>query len=294
MTGYARVNGGDVTHAWTWEIKSVNGRGLDLRVRVPAGYDSLDIAARDLAARSLKRGNVQITLTVTQLADPQALHVNTAHLDRLLAGCADLATKYPQVAMPSWDGLLALRGVLEAGEDTGSTEDTGARNQREAALRGDLVTALDALTSMRGGEGERIAATLAGQLDTMAALTAKAEALAVMRPEAQRDRLKALINEILDTDAGLSEERLAQEVALIVVKGDIREELDRLSAHVAAAREMLRSGGAQGRKLDFLSQEFNREANTLCSKAQDLSLTGIGLDLKVVIDQFREQVQNIE
>ena len=290
MTGYARAEGRDGTVSWVWEAKSVNGRGLELRLRLPSGHDALDAAARELAAKHLKRGNVQLGLSVVQASDTQAPRINQPFLEQILDLCTGLQTRYPTVAAPSWDGLLALKGVIE----TGAEEQEALPPHRLAAMRADLDAVLQSLASMRQVEGKRIAAVLSAQMDNVADLAKRAEGLAALRPEAQRERLRTQVAAVLDGAAGLSEDRLTTEVALLAVKADVREELDRLDAHVAAARDLIAAGGAVGRKLDFLSQEFNREANTLCSKAQDVELTRLGLDLKVVIDQFREQVQNIE
>lgn len=293
MTGYARAEGSDAQTGWAWEAKSVNGKGLELRCRLASGHDALEPVAREAAAKRLKRGNVQLSLTVNRTAEQAALRINAALLGQLLALCTEWQGKFPGVQPARMDGLLAIKGVLEPVEaEEGDPE--GVRQTREAAMRLTLDSMLDQLAAMRLSEGARIAAVLQAQLDEVATLAERAAATAVMRPEAIRERLRTQVAAVLEAAPGLAEERIAQEVALIAVKADVREELDRLRAHVAAARELLAAGGAVGRKLDFLSQEFNREANTLCSKSSDVELTRIGLDLKAVIDQFREQVQNIE
>ena len=293
MTGYARAEGGDSQVSWVWEAKSVNGRGLELRLRLPSGHDALEPFAREAAARGLKRGNVQLSLAVSRIAETPSVRINTALLEQVLAVTQDWQARFPDVAPARWDGLLALKGVLEPME----AEDVDAeavRLGREAAMKLTLEQMLAALVAMRAGEGSRLVAVLTSQLDEIQALAGRAGATAALRPEAIKARLKAQVAAVLEAAPALPEERVAQEVALLAVKADIREELDRLGAHVAAARELIAAGGAVGRKLDFLSQEFNREANTLCSKSSDVELTRIGLDLKAVIDQFREQVQNIE
>lgn len=290
MTGYARAEGRDGTVSWIWEAKSVNGRGLDLRIRVPSGYDSLDVAARELAPKILKRGNIQLSLNIAQQFDGVAPRVNTVLLEQILGACASLQDRYPHVSAPSWDGLLGLKGVIEVGND----EASAITPEREVLLRSGLESVLHSLKVMRQVEGSRIAQVLGTQVDLIETLYQRAGELASLRPEAQKERLRTQVAALLDASSALSEDRVATEVALLTVKADVQEELDRLSAHVAAARDLINSGGAVGRKLDFLSQEFNREANTLCSKAQDVELTRLGLDLKVVIDQLREQVQNIE
>jgi uncharacterized protein (TIGR00255 family) len=293
MTGYARAAGQDAQVSWVWEAKSVNGRGLELRLRLPPGHDALEPAAREAAARLLKRGNVQMTLSVSRLVETPSVRLNQPLLEQILSVCQDWQGRFPGVAAPRWDGLLAVRGVLEPVEAE-ETDAESVRQGREAAMKATLDETLTALAAMRRVEGARLAAVLTGQLSEMETLAARAAATASLRPEAVKERLRLQVAAVLEAAPSLSEERIAQEVALIAVKADVREELDRLAAHVAAARDLIGGGGPVGRKLDFLSQEFNREANTLCSKSSDVELTRIGLDLKAVIDQFREQVQNVE
>lgn len=293
MTGYARAEGRDAQVSWVWEAKSVNGRGLELRCRLPSGHDALEPVARELAAKKLKRGNIQLSLNVTRLAEQPAVRVNAELLNQMVALIAELGPAHPHIGQARWDGLLAIKGVLEPME----AEDVDAeavRLARETAMRATLEEMLTALANMRLSEGGRITTVLLHQLGEIAELSERAGACAVLRPEALKERLRAQVAAVLEAAPALAEDRLTQEVALIAVKADVREELDRLRAHVAAARELLAAGGAVGRKLDFLAQEFNREANTLCSKSSDVDLTRVGLDLKAVIDQFREQVQNIE
>jgi uncharacterized protein (TIGR00255 family) len=293
MTGYARAEGRDAQVAWVWEAKSVNGRGLEVRCRMPSGHDALEPAARDAAAKRLKRGNLQLSLNVSRIAEAAPVRVNTELLDQLLKLVGQLAPLHPGISPARWDGLLAVKGVLEPME----AEDTDAetvRKAREEAMKASLDQVMDALAAMRLSEGARIEAVLLDQLTEIATLAERAGACAVLRPEAVKERLRQQVAAVLEVAPTLAEERVAQEVALIAVKADVREELDRLRAHVAAARELIQAGAAVGRKLDFLAQEFNREANTLCSKSSDVELTRVGLDLKAVIDQFREQVQNIE
>jgi uncharacterized protein (TIGR00255 family) len=293
MTGYARAEGRDAQGSWVWEGKSVNGRGLELRCKSAPGYDGLEVHAREAAAKRLKRGSVQLSLSVRAEAEQSQVKVNEALLEQLLGICGEWQKKHPAVQPARLDGLLAIKGVLEAAEGEVADADT-LRAAREQAMKASLEAMLDQLAAMRRVEGARIAAVLASQLDEIASLAARAGACAVLRPEAVRERLRAQVAQVLEAAPSLPEERIAQEVALIAVKADVREELDRLAAHVAAARDLLAQGGAIGRKLDFLAQEFNREANTLCSKSSDVELTRVGLDLKAVIDQFKEQVQNIE
>lgn len=291
MTGFARATG-NTTGAATvvWELRSVNGKGLDVRLRLPPGWDSLEQAARDLISKRLTRGSVSGTLTVTESAQAAAsVTLNQPLLQQLMEMAADLP---PHIAPPAFDGLLHVRGVLVTAEE--AVLDDEARAARDAAALAVLAEAVTALVAARAEEGRRLSGVLTAQLATIEDLVGRAAVSATARAAAAPDRLRAQIAELLGNGAPVSEDRLAQELALLAVRQDIREELDRLHAHVAQARELLASGVSSGRRLDFLCQEFNREANTLCSKAQDVDLTRIGLDLKAVIDQVREQVQNIE
>lgn len=292
MTGFARAQGqdDDLGLSWTWEARSVNGKGLDARVRWAQGYDALEIPAKEAIGRRFKRGNINVTLQVQrQDSAPVGYRVNQALLDQLMALAKDLPG---HVAPPTFDGLLTVRGVLESADESEMDEDM--RKAHEAAVLATLETALDDLAAARAAEGARMAGVLEEHLATIAQLTEAALQTAQVRPEAVRARLRAQLDLLLEAQPPVSEDRLAQELALLATKLDVREEIDRLRAHVAQARELLAAGGPCGRRLDFLCQEFNREANTLCSKAQDTDLTRIGLDLKAVIDQLREQVQNIE
>jgi uncharacterized protein (TIGR00255 family) len=290
MTGFARHEGGDGALTWAWELKSVNGRNLDLRCRVPSGYEALEVAARATAQAHCTRGNLQLTLTVDRGQVPVKLQVNRELLDQLLGLMRELEAEV-RAEPPRLDGLLAVRGVLEAVEEEETKEQMDLRT---AAMEEDLVLALEALTAMRRAEGQRLKVLADGHLAEIERLTAAAGETAAARPEALRARLKAQVEELLEAAPALPEERLAQEAAILAAKADVREELDRLNAHVAAAHDLLAEGKAIGRRLDFLCQELNREANTLCSKSQDVALTRIGLDLKAVVDQLREQIQNIE
>lgn len=290
MTGYARHDGGDGRLTWSWEIKSVNGRALDLRCRIQSGYEALEPIARALTQERCARGNFQISLNVNRGKLPRAFRLNREVLQRVVEVAAELE-KSVAAAPPRLDGLLAVPGVIEAIEEEETKEELDIR---EAAMEEDFVLALESLTVMRRSEGARLKTLVAGHLDEIARLSEAAGECAAARPEALRERLRKQVEELLQASPALPEERLAQEAALLATKADVREELDRLRAHVAAARELVLTGGAIGRRLDFLCQEFNREANTLCSKAGDVTLTGVGLELKAAIDQLREQVQNIE
>ncbi|MFO1189937.1 MAG: YicC/YloC family endoribonuclease [Alphaproteobacteria bacterium] len=290
MTGFARVEGRHDDLAWVWELKSVNGRSLDVRVRVPMGLDGLESVIRTRAAERFKRGNISVTLSATTEAAAPKIRINRAVLDRILALSDELKT-HPGLAPPRIDGLLGLRGVIET-VDEDETEDR--RLAREGALLSGLDAAFAALAEARADEGKKLAVLLAEQLAEVERLAGLAAESAAAQPAAIRDRLMQRITALLGDAPGLAPDRLAQEAALLATKADVREEIDRLNAHVGAARDLMRAGGAVGRRLDFLCQEFNRESNTLCSKATDVSLTRIGLDLKACIEQIREQVQNVE
>ncbi|NNG06052.1 MAG: YicC family protein [Inquilinus sp.] len=288
MTGFARAEGSHGPYAWTWEARSVNARALDVRIRVAGGFDRLEPAARAAAAERFKRGNINVALVLQAADRPLRMRINRELLDDVLRVAAEL--EGAGAAKPRLDALLAVRGIIEPVEE----EDEAEREAAEAAMLTVLGQALDGLAAARAEEGGRLLPVLTGHLDRIEELVAAARASAGAQPQALAERLRTQVAELLQASAGLPEERLAQEAALIAAKADIREELDRLSAHVAQAREMLAAAGAVGRRLDFLCQEFNREANTLCSKAADVDLTRIGLDLKATVEQLREQIQNIE
>jgi uncharacterized protein (TIGR00255 family) len=293
MTGFARKEGSLDGFSWTWELKSVNGRNLELRTRLPGGYDALESFARNAAAEILKRGNVNAALTVNLQEKTGTFRINEAALAQVEKLVADLQKRL-DAAPPRLDGLLALRGILEVEDSTPTPE---LMEQRIQALQQSLVEALKQLHIMRHVEGKRLLALIDGHLNEIERLCGAARDIAAGQPENLRKRLLEQLADLLSASgpaASLSEDRLAQEVALLATKADVREELDRLAAHVHATRDLLTAGGPVGRKLDFLCQEFNREANTLCSKAADLALTNIGIDLKATIEQLREQIQNIE
>jgi uncharacterized protein (TIGR00255 family) len=290
MTGFARAEGHEDGVSWVWEVKSVNSKSLDLRVRVPPGFEALELPLRAALAQRLKRGAVSVTLTLTKASAVGGVRVNREALAQVVALAQELVAD-GKAAAPRADGLLALRGVLESGEDI---EDEARRERRQAALVASFERALDGLAAMRAAEGERLIPVVVARLAEIARLVAQAEDNAAVQPEALKARLADMVGQLLGASPALSPERLAQEAALLVAKADIREELDRLSAHIVAAQELLAEGGAVGRRFDFLCQEFNREANTLCSKSADVALTRIGLGLKASIEQLREQVQNLE
>jgi uncharacterized protein (TIGR00255 family) len=291
MTGFARADGAEDGLSWAWELKSVNGKGLDLRLRLPPGYDAIEPAMRNLLAARLKRGNVSVNLNLEKRAGAATLRVNREILNQVLA-LANEITHQVEAAPPRLDGLLAIRGVLETAEEEEPSPEQ--RERRHKAMLASAEVALGRLVEMREAEGTRLGEVLERRLEEIAGLVRDAEATAGAQPEAIRTRLKSLIAALMETGASFSEERLAQEAALLVGRADVREELDRLEAHIAAARDLLGEGTGIGRRFDFLCQEFNREANTLCSKSADLELTRIGLALKSSIEQLREQVQNVE
>ncbi|MFN4089072.1 MAG: YicC/YloC family endoribonuclease [Alphaproteobacteria bacterium] len=290
MTGFARAQGEDTGQSWAWEVKSVNARGLDLRFRLPSGFDHLEIPARAAAAARFKRGSVSLNLAIARPDGPAGLAIDRAAAAALAREARALAEELG-LQPPTMDGILSQRGVVVTAE---AGEPGADREVADAAILAGLVSALDALGAMRRDEGARLRTVMAAQLDTLEGLRRAAEACAAAHPDAARGRLREQVEALLQASPALSEDRLAQEAALIAAKADIREEIDRLGAHIAAARELVADGAAVGRRLDFLCQELNRETNTICSKSGDLELTRIGLDLKAVVEQFREQVQNIE
>src|SRR5579859_5912604 len=290
MTGFAESAGSHDGLRWRWEAKSVNSRSLDMRLRTPPGFDGLEQPARRLAGERFQRGALQISLTVEPPEGATGLKVDAVALASAVRIAREVAAE-TGLAPARVDGLLALKGVIV--QDEVLPVEAPARALRDAAIVETLATALDALSRARVSEGGRLHTVLAAQVDDIARLTNEAATLDAAQPQILRDRLAAQVQDML-SGSGISEDRLVQEAALLAVKADIREELDRLQAHVHEARALMASREAVGRKLDFLSQEFNREANTLCSKSSDIALTRIGLALKATIDQFREQAQNVE
>lgn len=289
MTGFARAEGAAAGWSWAVEARSVNGRNLEVRFRGPPGFDGLDRTVRELAQARLQRGQVTVGLQARRAdGDQPPPRVNAEVLEHYLAVARDLTAR--GAAAPTADGLLALRGVLETAEET---DDPEARAGLEAAMAATIAEALDGLKAARLAEGAGLAPVLAGQVDAIEALVGAAEAEAAAQTDAIRERFARRMRELAPDTQGL-DERIVQEAAALAVRADVREELDRLGAHVAAARALLNGAGPAGRKLDFLMQEFMREANTLCSKSATNALTAVGLDLKATIEQLREQVQNVE
>jgi len=290
MTGFARSHGVSGAYTWAWEIKSVNGKGLDLRLRLPPGWDAVEAGVRARAAEALARGSVQAGLTVERSGAAPVVRINTAVLDAVLASVRQLARQI-EASPPSLDGLLALKGVMEVSETEESEEER--RSAEAAAIKG-FAEAIGALAEMRRHEGLALGQVLTARLNEIAALAQRADRAPGRQPQAIRARLAEQIATLLEQSERFDPDRLHQEAILIATKADVREELDRLAAHVAQAQRLVAEGGPIGRRLDFLAQELNREANTLCAKANDLELTNIGLELKAAVEQFREQVQNVE
>ena len=289
MTGFARASGHGAEVSWVWEAKSVNSKTFDVRLRLPTGLEHLDAPVRQSLAKAFKRGSLQVNLSLQGAAEKEQISINQEVLGQYVAMAKGLQDELGAAPFQI-EGLLALRGVVEAkatprSEDQQVTLDTALLASFEAAVTG--------LNDARKAEGKSLGVVLTKQLEQIERLHAAAVANPSRQPEAIRARLKAQVAQLIDI-AKLDETRLAQEAALLMTRADIQEELDRLAVHIAAARSLLNAPEPVGRKFDFLAQEFNREANTLCSKANDSSLTSIGLDLKTVIDQMREQVQNIE
>ena len=288
MTGFARAEGEADGVSWAWELKSVNSRSLDLRLRLPPGFDVLEPQLRAALARSCRRGNISATLSVTRLSPP-VVRVNREMLAQIVGLLNELAGQI-QAAPPRLDGLIGLRGIVETVED----EPEAVIEARRTAVLDGWSAALDRLARARSDEGARLFAVLSSQCGELAGLVEAAAGSAAAQPAAIRERLEGLLAELTGLAPTMPEERVAQELAMLVTRSDVREEIDRLRAHIAQAGELLRRDDAVGRQLDFLCQELNREANTLCSKSASLELTRIGLALKAGIEQFREQVQNLE
>lgn len=290
MTGFARRHGASGPYAFQWELKSVNAKGFDLRMRLPPGWDDLEASAKKRASEVLSRGTVYANLNVKRTSAASTVRVNEEVLASIVSIATSLAGKLDAVA-PSIDGLLAIKGVVEVVEpESDEAEDKAARDAAAAAFE----QALADLVEMRRREGGSLGQVLSQRMDEIEWLAKRAEAVPGRRPEAIKARLAEQVAALLESSDRFDPDRLNQEALLIATKADIREELDRIASHVAQAREMIAKGGPVGRRLDFLAQEFHREVNTTCSKSNDIELTNIGLELKNVVEQFREQVQNLE
>lgn len=291
MTGFARADASTDGLSWIWESRSVNGRGLDVRLRLPPGYEALEIPARDAVAKRFARGSISLSLSIEKQQTNGAIRLNEQVLADVIKA-ADRVSTLSGATKPDAAQLLMIKGVLETSDQ--ATEDAAARASREKTILQSLEVALDKLGEARRAEGARLGGVIHDQISQIEQLAATVRASPSRAPEAVMTRLKDAIARLVDTTAALDDQRLHQEAVLIATRADVEEELQRLSAHVAAARDILAERGSVGRKLDFLAQEFNREANTLCSKANAVDITRLGLQLKTVIDQFREQVQNVE
>ncbi len=289
MTGFARSQGVSGPYAWTWEIKSVNAKGFDLRLRVPSGWDSVEQPARTRAAEIFSRGTLQASLSVERQGMAPQVRVNEAVLEAVLSTLKQLQGRI-EADPPRLDGILAIKGVIEV-VDAEEREDE--KRAAEVTVTAGFAAALKSLADMRKHEGAALGRILSERLAEIASLAARADAAPGRKPEAVKKRLAEQVAALAD-NARFDSDRLHQEAILLAGKADVREELDRLAAHVAQALSLIQNGGAIGRKLDFLSQELNRESNTLCAKSNDVELTNIGLELKTVVEQFREQVQNLE
>lgn len=290
MTGFARSHGTSGPYAFEWELKSVNAKGFDLRMRLPPGWDEIEAPARKRAAEVLSRGTVYANLSVKRAGALSTVRVNEEVLASIVKIAGVLAGRIDAVA-PSIDGLLAIKGVIEVVEPESNEEEDKAAKLAVALA---FDEALTALVEMRKREGVTLGQILSQRMNEIEALAKRAEAAPGRKPEAIKARLAEQIAALLESSDRFDSDRLNQEALLIAAKADIREELDRIASHISQAREMIANGGAVGRRLDFLAQEFNREVNTCCSKSNDLELTNTGLAMKNVVEQFREQVQNLE
>jgi uncharacterized protein (TIGR00255 family) len=290
MTGFARSHGTSGPYAFEWELKSVNAKGFDFRMRLPPGWDDIEPVARKRAAELLSRGTIYANLTAKRTGTASAVRVNDEALAAVLKAAADISAR-TGAAAPSVDGLLAVKGVIEIVEpEADEAEIQAARAAATAAFD----EALRSLIDMRRREGETLGRVLAQRMDELERLAERAEAAPGRKSEAVRARLAEQVAALLEASDRFDSDRLSQEAIMLAAKADIREELDRIASHIAQARDLLGKGGAVGRRLDFLAQEFNREVNTCCSKSNDLELTNLGLEMKTVVEQFREQVQNLE
>ncbi len=289
MTGFARADGVCGAYYLAWELRSVNAKGLEMRLRLPPGWDAIEIPVRNRTAKALARGTLYATLNIRREGAP-VVRVNEPVLGAVLSAMREVAHRV-QATTPTLDGILALKGVIDVIDEDEREED---RRAAESAVLDLYEKALTSLAEMRRKEGAALAEVLTTRLDEIVNLVARADAAPGRRPEAVKTRLAEQLAVLLDASDRFDADRLHQEALLLAAKADIREELDRLASHVVQARSLLISGKPVGRKLDFLAQEFNREANTICSKSNDIELTNIGLEIKSVVEQFREQVQNLE
>ena len=290
MTGFARSHGTSGPYAFEWELKSVNAKGFDFRMRLPPGWDDIEVTARKRATELLARGTVYANLSVKRTGAASVVRINDEVLASILKVAAEISARTDAVA-PSVDGLLGIKGVIEVVEPE---SDEAELQAARAAVMAGFEQALQSLIDMRRREGVALGQILTQRMDEIERLAKRAEEAPGRKPEAIKARLAEQVALLLDTSDRFDSDRLNQEAIMIAAKADIREELDRIASHIAQARELLGKGGAVGRRLDFLAQEFNREVNTTCSKSNDIELTNTGLEMKNVVEQFREQVQNLE
>ena len=291
MTGFARDSANFADWTWSWELKSVNAKGLDIRLRAPSGFDALEPEGRVSLSKLFSRGNIAVGLTLKRSGADAGYKINEGHLKEMLEVAKSIQAEIPDAAPLSIDGIMALRGVIEADDDD---MDEATRVDLDKKLLNSLDIAARALVANRAEEGAQLSVVLTEFIDKLDDLLGQATGSAESQPATIRARLKDQIEQVIEDASQVDAVRLEQEIAILMTKADIREELDRLRAHIISVRELMSTGGAVGRRLDFLCQELNREANTICSKAHETALTRIGLDMKATIEQFREQVQNIE
>jgi len=290
MTGFGRAEGHYKHYSWVWEIRSVNGKGLDVRMRIPPGLDAFDQFIKTTIKKEITRGSINVLLQLSKEETDTDVKVNEAALDKLI-GVAKKASVDHDLPMPSLDSLLSIRDVVEIIP----TEDNENQiSERNDILKKSFIEALSELKSSREEEGLATRKMLSDVIDQVENLLNQAEKIANNQPSLLKEKFEEKVSALFDNKQGIDKDRLAQEIVLLATKADTKEETDRLRAHIASARTMLDAKGTIGRKMDFLTQEFNREANTLCSKSSDITLTNIGLSLKTAIDQIREQVQNVE
>jgi uncharacterized protein (TIGR00255 family) len=290
MTGFARASGATGKLQWLWDVKSVNGKALEIRLRLPPGLDYLETQARVILGQMFKRGNLQASLTLSATSQVAPVRINEAVLEEYLAIAEKLKLRLGATSLQP-EALLALRGVAEQVE---SAIDEKEINERDSAMLETLTAAAKDLMKARRDEGARLRKVIEAQIERIGTLMQEAKANPSRKPEAIRARLAEQVKKLIEASATFDSDRLHQEAALLATRSDIQEELDRLEAHLGAARDLIKSSEPVGRKFDFLAQEFNREVNTLCSKSNDVALTAVGLELKAVVDQLREQIQNIE
>jgi len=290
MTGFARSHGTSGPYAFEWELKSVNAKGFDFRMRLPPGWDDIEASARKRATELLSRGTVYANLSVKRTGAASVVRINEDVLSSILKVAAEISARTDAVA-PSVDGLLGIKGVIEVVEPE---IDPAELKSAQGAVTAAFEEALQSLIDMRKREGTALGQILSQRMDDIERLAKQAEAAPGRKPEAIRARIAEQVAVLMDTSDRFDADRLSQEAIMIAAKADIREELDRIASHIAQTRELLGKGGAVGRRLDFLAQEFNREVNTTCSKSNDVELTNTGLEMKTVVEQFREQVQNLE